>query len=345
MADKEQKRGKSDRDAYLYDSMSTVVQEIIRCASMRNQSCVPGIVEEYDRDTHSVAVRPLVNYVSYDGEDHEHEVRWTTLYRLQSGGFLIDMPVFKGDVGWIIGSDRDAQTAKDRNSSIQESDTCKMKDGKMDYGSGNKGPQKPSSYELHSFNSGFFIPDSWAKIKIQDRHRESLLIQTVDSKGAASGIISISRDGKVGIESVKGLEIDADVSSKGNARHDGDMEISGKLLLGSRRVSISESDLVGKHEARFRKVRFVTTDRDGKLVYQTAYMLSTDAVPDGKNQIAVQNNNMAVGDGGGESVEYVLQSGANSYVRFSVDGGSETSSVTVDKNLSGKTVGINVYYV
>lgn len=335
---------KGDVEPTIYDTLLSIVSEIIRGAAMRNHSCMPGIVEQYDRERHMVAVRPLVNRVSYDGEDHEREVLWVTLHRFQVGGFLIDLPVFVGDVGWLIGCDRDAQAAKMANSKIQEKDTCKMKDGEMDYGRGNQGPQAPSVYDFHSFNSGFFIPDSWATIKIPEKYRDSLLIQNVDAKGDASGRIYITREGRVGIESSDGLDVNADVKSSGTVTHEGDIEVSGDILLGARRISLSASEIPGKHEAKFRAMRFATTTRDGKLVWQTAYVLSTDAVADGKQNLAAPNNNIVV-EGGGESVEYVLESGGSSNLKFSVDGAAETSSVSVNQDLAGKTVGINVYYV
>ena len=191
-------------DPNMFSTMTSIMNEIRRGIFYDMECCRPGIVEEYIRETHVVGVRPLVKHVDFDGNATNHPVQWMTLQRIQIGGFLIDLPVHVGDVGWMIATDRNAETAKYRNNKIQEKDTCKIKDGRMDYGDGNQGPQAPGAYDMHSFLTGFFIPDSWSTINIDEKHKDSLIISKIDKDGKSSAAITITQDGVIDISSEKG---------------------------------------------------------------------------------------------------------------------------------------------
>lgn len=191
-------------DPTAFNTMTAIMNEIRRGIFYDMECCRPGIVEEYNRETHVVGVRPLVKHVDFNNEASNLPVQWMTLQRMQIGGFLIDLPVHVGDVGWMIATDRNAEFAKYKNNKIQEKDTCKLKDGRIDYGEGNQGPQSPGQYDMHSFLTGFFIPDSWSKIKMPEGHEESLVISTVDKDGKFSASITITPDGVIDISSDKG---------------------------------------------------------------------------------------------------------------------------------------------
>ena len=151
-----------------------------------------------------------MKYTNYDGESTPWPAFNVSVWRWQSGGFLIDAPLFRGDVGWVIAADRDTQNAKGMNSKIQEKDTCTVKEGKLDYGNGNQGPQIVQNFSMHRWSYGFFIPDSWTAIKITDEnYKDALLIQTVDKKGESKGRIAMSPKGEIEIQSDKRLLINA----------------------------------------------------------------------------------------------------------------------------------------
>ena len=335
-------------DPTILYSMVSIVDEIIRSAGFSYQSCLPGIVEKFDRETHVVSVRPLVKFVDYKGGSHELPTIQMTLWRFQIGGFMIDAPVHVGDVGWMVATDRNAELAKGRNSCVQEKGTCKPKNGRMDYGSGNQGPQPPVGYAMHTFMTGFFIPDSWAKIKLPKGFEDALLIRTIDGKGKSNGQISLKPNGEVGIMSEKGLSVKADINAEGDANLDGPLSVTKDVSVGGGAISISKKDLSGDSKAKFREVRFAVGARNGNLVYQKAYVLASDLKDDGKSEIGsdLGVSNVYVGGDGkpAKSYEYTLMSGDDSNIKFLVDG-TESSSLVVNEELDGKTVKLNVYYI
>ena len=191
-------------DPSIFYTLTDEFKEIIRSIGFKHQSCIPGIVEEYDRATHKALVRPLVKRTNYEGESSALPQRSLSVLRWQTGGFLIDAPVFPGDVGWIIASDRNTTNVKMMNARIQEKDTCQIKDGAIDYGDGNQGPQEAGEpmMSMHDYSSGFFIPDSWASIVVPDEYKGSLLLQNIDKGGKASGVFSIAPSGTLKMDAV-----------------------------------------------------------------------------------------------------------------------------------------------
>lgn len=211
MADKIRENITPFHDPNVFNSLPDEFREIVRSIGYKHESCIPGIVEKYDRESHLATVRPLVKYTNYENDSTERPAVTVGVLRWQTGGFLIDVPVYAGDVGWIVAADRNTQNAKMMNAKIQEKDTCKVTEGKIDYGDGNQGPQTSAQpYEMHRWSYGFFIPDSWTAIKITDEnYKDALLIQTVDKKGESKGRIAMSPKGEVEIQSDKRFLINA----------------------------------------------------------------------------------------------------------------------------------------
>lgn len=192
-------------DPDVFNSLSNEFKELVRSIEYKNQSCIPAIVEEYDRETHMARIIPLVKYTNYEGESLQRPTMTVSVWRWQSGGFLIDAPLFRGDVGWVIAADRDTQNAKEMNSKIQEKDTCTVKEGKLDYGKGNQGPQIVQNFSMHKWSYGFFIPDSWSNIEItNEAYKDALIIQTIKSDGGSNARITITQDGVIDLTSDKG---------------------------------------------------------------------------------------------------------------------------------------------
>lgn len=72
---------------------------------------------------------------------------------------MIDSPLFVGDTGWIVSSDRDGALCKQQDSDqvkplVKDEDRS---DVETSY------PQNPNTFIAHAFEHGFFIPDCWAK--------------------------------------------------------------------------------------------------------------------------------------------------------------------------------------
>lgn len=236
-------------DPNVFTSLPNEFEEIVRSIGYKHQSCIPGIVEEYDRESHLAKVRPLVKYTDYNDKSTERPAVTVGVLRWQMGGFLIDAPVFVGEVGWIVAADRNTQNAKMMNAKIQEKDTCKVDGGKIDYGDGNQGPQTSAQpYEMHKWQHGFFIPDSWASIKVKDEYKDKLLIQTVDKNGEFKGRIALSRDGEIEIQSDERLSVNADTHAYGDLKllHDGKKDPETGEPTGGRLVVEGKSDFCDK---------------------------------------------------------------------------------------------------
>ncbi len=141
------------------------------------QSCLPAIVEEYDRKIHMATVKPLASYVYTDGNEEFDAERPSYKVRVMQffhGGFLVDAPVYKNDTGILIAGDRNAKTAIDGNSNAILQD--------LEYGkSENKGPAAADFSTILSFENGFFIPCSFTAFDADDG--DNLVIMKRDSIG------------------------------------------------------------------------------------------------------------------------------------------------------------------
>lgn len=119
---------------------------------------LPCKIVEYDRATHKATLRVLFNWKFRDGSIMEGcEIKDITIARFSCGDFLIDMPIHVGDTGWLIATDRDAYVAKQR-----------------------KEPSLPASPFCNSYASGFWIPDDWGEVNLNDDDEDRLVLQTLD---------------------------------------------------------------------------------------------------------------------------------------------------------------------
>lgn len=126
--------------------------------------CFPAAVLEYDRKTHIAVVQPLVKQ-GYYNKEWEYENRdpiSVTVKAIQQGGFVIDIPLFRGDTGWVVASDRDTALLKQEGAL-----TSAVLDTDMDEDAvASTYPQKPNTMALHDLSNGFFIPDNWGLFDI-----------------------------------------------------------------------------------------------------------------------------------------------------------------------------------
>ena len=121
--------------------------------------CFPACVRSYDRKTHTAEVLPLIKkgYFTGDWEYKRSDPYTVTVRAIQIGGFSVDVPLYVGDTGWVIASDRDTELLKQdgslTNSVLEKDRPLKVVDASY--------PQKPHQPILHDFSRGFFIPDNW----------------------------------------------------------------------------------------------------------------------------------------------------------------------------------------
>lgn len=154
-------------------------------------SCLPAIVEKYDRATHIAEVKPLVKSTMRLEDEEVPFDRPTYRVPVQQmchGGFNIDAPLFVGDTGLLFAIDREWITARKRNSAALK----EPQDPKKGEENPNKGAVVPDSYGLASFEYGFFLPCSWAKTDLKDE--DGFVVRLPVKDGEV--IIRIDKDGK-----------------------------------------------------------------------------------------------------------------------------------------------------
>lgn len=124
---------------------------------IREERAIPAIVTDYDSKTGFVAVVPMPKY-TFDTRDGEVEVDREKVIvrtlRFFHGGYVISLPLLKGDTGWLISGDRNCASSMKKNGKILEKD--------LDDDEVKKGTMKPDDGTLLSFSNGFFIPFSFA---------------------------------------------------------------------------------------------------------------------------------------------------------------------------------------
>lgn len=217
-------------DGSIYGSPVRMFDAVLRVFGLRFECCIPAIVENYDRNSHMVLARPLVNMVSADGEQLKRDVIEVPARRIQHGEFLIDIPIYKGDTGWIIAGDRDNENAMLSNCFDTTSE-----------GSQNRGGQRPITKNIHKYRFGFFLPDRWGEIKLDKIGdvEDSSLVDETDHTGDAvirsmngKTCIVISKDGDIEISLNKNggnnsLTLNANLNVNGNISSSGDVSVGG----------------------------------------------------------------------------------------------------------------------
>lgn len=154
-------------DPSIIDSGVASFEQYMRKTISSIECCMPGMILEFNRKTHIALVQPLCNHTTNIGESIERKPIRIHVWRYACGGKIIDLPMKKGDTGWIIASDYDTFTQKRYNSNFNPSE--------------NKGPYDPNTSESHSYIHGFFLPDCFCEFdKISG---DDLIIGEYDDEG------------------------------------------------------------------------------------------------------------------------------------------------------------------
>lgn len=153
-------------------------------------SCLPAIIEKYDRATHIADVKPLVKAtMRLEGKEvpFDRPTYRVPVQQMCHGGFNIDAPLFVGDTGLLFAIDREWITARKQNSA----ELKEPQDPEKGEENPNKGAVVPDSYGLASFEYGFFLPCSWAKTDLKDE--DGFVVRLPVKDGEV--IIRIDKDG------------------------------------------------------------------------------------------------------------------------------------------------------
>lgn len=189
----------------------------------QTNTCIPAIVEEYDREKNVVTVQPAISEAIAGGKYIERAQLKVPVFQPAGGGFVLSFPLQKGDTGWLIACDRDISLFKQQKTKIN-----------------------PNTYRTHSFEDSFFIPDFVNGFKPDKDMKDCLVLSRVDKtskliigkdsinllsgtaqtelKSLASKIKEISIEGSTIKIQMEKIEITADIAIKGNVEIDGDLK-------------------------------------------------------------------------------------------------------------------------
>lgn len=185
---------------------SEAVAHLISHIRENIESCIPAKFIRWDdkegQDRHVAIVTPLVKFPYVSG----NKTVWTErpqftvrVLRVKSGGFWFEMPLKKGDTGWIIAADRDTSFAISRNANVDESKNTKENGG---------GPQEYSNFNKLKYSFGFFLPDGYCNLKVEKGHEDSSFLAMLkdDGSGDRDSYIELKKDGTVEIHTSDGNE-------------------------------------------------------------------------------------------------------------------------------------------
>lgn len=178
-------------------------------------ACFPASVLSYDRQTHTAEVQPLVKQGTYN-EEWKYSTRdplRVTVWAIQNGGFSQDVPLFVGDTGWVIASDRDTSLLKQTGALS----SVVLEKARLDIAVSVSYPQNPNTMALHDLTHGVFIPDNWGKFEFE-RFKDGKPIAADDEevKLDESLYIGQAMDIKVEADSEEEDEEDDDEGEEGD---------------------------------------------------------------------------------------------------------------------------------
>lgn len=127
---------------------------------LTDDNALPAIVISYDRDKNIAEVQPLIKIVKLDNSTiSRNSLGNIPVVSFGGGGFHINFPLKKGDLGWIFACDRDISTYLE---TLTES--------------------PPNSTRVHDFGDALFLPDVMRKYTInsEDASNAAMVIQSTD---------------------------------------------------------------------------------------------------------------------------------------------------------------------
>ena len=179
--------------------MWPALEAMMRQAELRSDQMMPAEVIKFDRATNLVTVKPLIMWVTVEGNKiSRHPIVEVPALSLGAGKFHISFPVQAGDLGWIIAADRDLTLFKQ---SLSES--------------------APATSRAHKFDDSMFITDVFRKYSIAEEDSDAMVIQSVD------GVSKISiRQDNIKISTTTEILFDSPLSTFTN-----DVVVRGKLTV------------------------------------------------------------------------------------------------------------------
>lgn len=143
---------------------SAAMAFILRNAMENLECCLPAEVLAFDRANNIATIKPLIMKTGVDKQQYErNEIYNINVLSLGGGGFNISFPLKKGDLGWIVSTDRDLDLFK---SSLKIS--------------------PPNTGRTHTFADCWLIPDKFRQYTIKEDDAEFATFQSEDGNSRVS---------------------------------------------------------------------------------------------------------------------------------------------------------------
>lgn len=171
------------------NSLSGVIEEVLKNFGLQLENCMPAIVKSYDRANNIVSVQPAINIITTENESFSRDIIKLPVFSFGGGGIVIQSPLVEGNTGWIIAGDRDISLFKQSLS-----------------------VSNPNTFRTHKLSFGFFIPDKVKGISVSDS--DCMVIQTLDGSTAIT-----LKDGEIKIKTSGNLTAEANnatITASGN---------------------------------------------------------------------------------------------------------------------------------
>lgn len=122
----------------------------------KTDDMLPAEVVSYDSATNTAEVKPLIYIISTaDQQIQRAAVASVPVYQISAGGFIVRLPVNKGDLGWIKANDRDISIFKQTNEG-----------------------SSPNTQRKHSFEDALFYPQcAFDVVTIAEEDAVNMVIQ------------------------------------------------------------------------------------------------------------------------------------------------------------------------
>lgn len=162
------------------EALMKVIKMGIFCAA-------PAIIETFDRTTMQATVRPAFMAKKSNGESIPQDFLYNVPVRFSGGGgFAANLPLLKGDTGWLIFCDRDLSAFK-QSRTVSPCNTNRM----------------------HAQEDAFFLPDAMQTAQISSDDEGKAVFQTLN--GGVKIAVSSSA-----VEVLGNVSITGDLTVTGN---------------------------------------------------------------------------------------------------------------------------------
>lgn len=208
----------------------------LRKFALQFDHVLPASIISYDRKNNVAQVQPLIQIVKLDNTTmSRHPLASVPVVSLGGGGFNINFPLKKGDLGWIFATDRDYTTFLQ---TLQES--------------------APNSSRAHKFDDSLFLPDVLRQYTINAADETAMVIQSTDSTTRIAidigGVIRVTAPTSLLFDTptakfLHDVEIDGNLHVVENAVVDGTLTNDGINVTTHGHISESPGNRTGNMEA------------------------------------------------------------------------------------------------